>query len=115
MPILTCSWGPKVHLNKEQLAWRINQLTSLLRLYASQTQWLSCGSRLYFGQLHRGAKVAVLFDWSDQTCFSDWYDQYLAGMELLLEEQLPTRDAVHLIPLGSKVNQPKVLNAKNKL
>ena len=84
----------------------MTQLGSLLQLYAHQLQWLSSGSRLYFGQLHRGARIAVLFDWSDRTCFSDWFDQYAAAMEMLLEEQLESREAVYLIPLGSKVTTP---------
>ena len=78
-----------LNLNKGQLSWRINhQLTSLLQLFASQIQWLLCGNQLYFGQLCGASNVAVLFDWSDQTCFSDLYEQYLVAIATLVEEQL---------------------------
>ena len=112
--LLLFSPGTKVYLNKGQLSWRINQLTSLLQLYASQIQWLSCGSRLYFGQLHRTSNVAVLFDWSDHTCFSDWYEQYLVAIETPVEEQLASRDDVYMIPVGSQISNPVLHNMRNK-
>ena len=58
--------------------------------------------------------MAVLFDWSDQTCFSDWYGQYLVAIETLVEEQLASRDGVYMIPLGSQISNPVLHNMRNK-
>ena len=58
--------------------------------------------------------MAVLFDWSDQTCFSDWYDQYLVAIEVLVEEQLASRDGVYMIPVGSQISNPVLHNMRNK-
>ena len=58
--------------------------------------------------------MAVLFDWSDQTCFSDWYEHYLVAIETLVEEQLASRDGVYMIPLGSQISNPVLRNMRNK-
>ena len=58
--------------------------------------------------------VGVLFDWSDQPCFSDWYEQYLVAIETLVEEQLASRDGVYMIPLGSQISNPVLHNMRNK-
>ena len=58
--------------------------------------------------------MAVLFDWSDQTCFSDWYEHYLVAIETLVEEQLASRDGVYMIPLGSQISNPVLHNMRNK-
>ena len=57
--------------------------------------------------------MAVLFDWTDQTCFS--YEQYLVAIETLFEEQLASRDGVYMIPLGSQISNPVLHNMRNKV
>lgn len=92
-------------MNLDLLSVKTAQLRALLQLYRDQSNRLSTTSRLYFGQLQQSSSLAILFDWSDGTCFSDRFDQYVTAIDWLLEEQLSSLDTVHMIPLGSKVTR----------
>ena len=105
---------PQLHLDQQLLAAKLKQLRSLMQLYESEVQWLSCSSRLWFGQL-KGQKVAVLIDTSDSACTKEDYLHYIMALQLLVMEQLSSMSEVHMMSIGSEIHftEPKVLNLQN--
>ena len=63
------------------------QLQALVELYDSETEWLSCGSRLWFGQL-TDENVSLFIDFSDDVCFDDKYIQFSEALSSFFSEQI---------------------------
>ena len=84
------------------LSGKQKQLQALVQLYDSEIQWLSHGSRLWFGQL-REKRVSLLIDFSDAVCFSENYNNYISALQQLFSEQLTSCDKVQVSMIGSDV------------
>lgn len=93
---------PKVHLSTNVLSGKQKQLQALVQLYDSEIQWLSRGSKLWFGQL-REKRVSLLIDFSDAVCFSENYNNYISALQQLFSEQLTSCDKVQVTIIGSDV------------
>lgn len=48
-----------------------------------------------------GQRIALLLDYSDNTCFGASYDQYMAALRLLVKEQLLTKQSVQVMAIGT--------------
>ena len=112
--LFTASFRPQVHLNQKLLSGKQQQLQSLLQLYENEIQWLSYGSRLWFGQI-KGRRVVLLVDFSDTACFSSYNSQYLTALQVLVNEQLASMDTVHIRAIGTEIvpTNPSVLKLSN--
>jgi hypothetical protein len=105
---------PDVYLNHQLLDMKKKQIHSLIQVYEAQIKWLSCNSRLWFGQL-RGHSASLLVDFSDLTCFSSLFPQYLSGLHLLVTEQLSLMDRVYINAMGTDITatQPPLMKFKS--
>lgn len=112
--LFNASFRPQVHLNHKLLSGKQQQLQSLLQLYENEIQWLSYGSRLWFGQI-KGRRLVLLVDFSDTACFSSYNSQYLTALQVLVTEQLASMDVVHLRTIGTEIvpTNPSVLKLNN--
>lgn len=104
-------YSPKLHLNNKLLSAKQRQLCSLIHLYESEIQWLSIGSRLWFGPI-RGRHVALLADFSDSISFSDVYSHYLAALNVAVEEQLAGMDKVYVFRIGTEAPDPVIFDMR---
>ena len=111
---MTVFFRPKIHLNLKLLSAKQQQITSLIQLYENQIQWLSCSSRLWFGQL-KGRSASVLIDYSDAACFSHFFTQYLTALKLLVTEQFSSIDEVQVSAIGTDIanTDPPLLKLQN--
>ena len=105
------SYSPKLHLNDKLLSAKQQQLRSLIHLYESEVEWLSLGSRLWFGPI-RGRHVALLVDFSDSMCFGDIYSHYLSALHVAVEEQLVTMDRVYVFSIGTETSDPVIFDMR---
>ena len=99
-PLLCKPSRPQAHLDSGKLQLKCSQLKSLVKFHENHIDWLSTGSRMYFGHLS-GSNVALLVEASDhlfQEC-----EEYKDGLKLLIDEQLVQKEAVHLMQFGSEV------------
>ena len=97
---------PRAHVSRTLLGAKQEQLRSLIQLYESEIEWLSYGSRMWFGQI-TGHKIALLLDFSDKTCLGESYDQYMAAVQLLVKEQLVTKPSVQVMAIGTDYITPE--------
>lgn len=97
-------------MNKKLLVAKQQQLQSLMYLYEREVQWLSLGSRLWFGPV-RGRHVAFLIDFSDSICFSH-YTRYLSVLHVLVDEQIVMMDRVYLFAVGTETSEPAVFDMR---
>ena len=84
------------------LSYKKQQLHTLIELYESEREWLSCGSRLWFGQLSDEC-VSLFIDCSDTVCFSDQYIQYSEALNLLFTEQIQSCKRASVSVFGTRV------------
>ena len=84
------------------LSGKQKQLQALVQLYDSEIQWLSHGSKFWFGQM-REKRVSLLIDFSDAVCFSENYNNYISALQQLFSEQLTSCDKVQVTIIGSDV------------
>ena len=99
-PLFCSPSGPQAHLDSGKLQLKCSRLKSLIKFHENHIDWLSTGSRMYFGHLS-GSNVALLVEASDhlfQEC-----EEYKDGLKLLIDEQLVQKEAAHLIQFGSEV------------
>jgi len=102
---------PQAHLDSGKLQLKCSQLKSLIKFHENRIDWLSTGSRVYFGHLS-GSNVALLVEASDhlfQEC-----EEYKDGLKLLIDEQLVQKEAVHLMQFGSEVKPTECLHFSAK-
>lgn len=110
-PLLCSPSRPQAHLDSGKLQLKCSQLKSLIKFHENRIDWLSTGSRVYFGHLS-GSNVALLVEASDhlfQEC-----EEYKDGLKLLIDEQLVQKEAVHLMQFGSEVKPTECLHFSAK-
>ena len=104
---------PQARFNEDKIHQKERQLKLLIKFYESRLDILFTGSKKYFGVV-KGSKLAVLIETSQGLAQKEdgkLFEEYKNSLKLLVEEQLPDKEAVYFIQFGTNTTpkSPKPL------
>ncbi|XP_065899947.1 von Willebrand factor A domain-containing protein 3A-like isoform X2 [Dysidea avara] len=90
----------KVTYSRDVLEDNEAKLKDLRTVYSDRIQWLTSGSRRWFGHV-RGDNVVLLVDNSDAACDLGRVEEYSEALRCLVEEQLSYKSLLHVLHYGT--------------